>query len=504
MRFLRSLSLAGLCALTPALFAQSATVPWSGYGHDAQHSGVSATASQPLNRIKWSTAVDTQLQGSTGTLYIHYGTPVITAGNTVLVSQRTSLNNTFQINAFNGKTGAALYTLHTDYTMPPHDWTPSYGTTLALGSRFYYPGDGGTVYYRDSPDSLSGNSGQLAFYGLSAYQANSAAFHNTVMISTPITADRYGNIYFGFVVTGSNPAGLSSGLARISAAGVGTWVSAFTLGGGAGSPITISQVPLNCAPAVNSTGTAVYVGVSNGGNSAGYLVEVNATTLAPIARVRLTDPNTHSDAIILDDSSAAPTIGPDGDVYYGVFETACCSNHDRGWLMHFNSTLSTQKVTGAFGWDTTASVVSKSLVPSYTGSSSYLLLTKYNNYYSTGGNGHNYVAVTDPNTSMVDPVTGVNVMKVVMEQLGPTQDQNAPAGAVREWCINSAAIDPGTQSAIVNSEDGVNYRWNLVTNTLSQAIRLTPGVSEAYTPTVIGPDGTVYAINDATLFAIGQ
>ena len=134
--------------------------------------------------------------------------------------------------------------------------------------------------------------------------------------------------------------------------------------------------------------------------------------------------------------------------------------------MHFNSNLSTQKVTGAFGWDTTASVVSKSLIPSYTGSSSYLLLTKYNNYYETGGNGHNYVAVTDPNATMVDPVTGVNVMKVVIEQLGLTQDQNAPPGAVREWCINSAAIDPGTQSAIVNSEDGVNYRWNLATNTL--------------------------------------
>jgi hypothetical protein len=33
---------------------------------------------------------------------------------------------------------------------------------------------------------------------------------------------------------------------------------------------------------------------------------------------------------------------------------------------------------------------------------------------------------------------------------------------------------------------------------------LSPGVGEAYTPTVIGPDGTVYAINDAVLYAIGQ
>jgi hypothetical protein len=27
---------------------------------------------------------------------------------------------------------------------------------------------------------------------------------------------------------------------------------------------------------------------------------------------------------------------------------------------------------------------------------------------------------------------------------------------------------------------------------------------EAYTPTVIGPDGTVYAINNAALYAIGR
>jgi hypothetical protein len=199
-------------------------------------------------------------------------------------------------------------------------------------------------------------------------------------------------------------------------------------------------------------------------------------------------------------------VGPDGDVYYGVFETACCSNHDRGWLLHFNSTLSTGKLPGAFGWDTTASVVAKAIVPSYQGSSSYLLLTKYNNYKSTGGNGLNYVAITDPNTPMTDPITGVSVMNVVMKQIGQTADGSPIDGVqpVREWCINSAAIDPATKSAIVNSEDGTNYRWDFTTNTLSQLMSLSPGVGEAYTPTVIGPDGTVYAINDAVLYAIGQ
>jgi hypothetical protein len=33
---------------------------------------------------------------------------------------------------------------------------------------------------------------------------------------------------------------------------------------------------------------------------------------------------------------------------------------------------------------------------------------------------------------------------------------------------------------------------------------LSNGVGEAYTPTVIGVDGTVYAIQNSILFAIGQ
>ena len=74
---------------------------------------------------------------------------------------------------------------------------------------------------------------------------------------------------------------------------------------------------------------------------------------------------------------------------------------------------------------------------------------------------------------------------------------------MREWCINTAVVDPYTDSVLVNNEDGKLYRWNLATNTLSQEIVLTAGIGEAYTPTLIGPDGTVYAINNATLYAVG-
>jgi hypothetical protein len=57
---------------------------------------------------------------------------------------------------------------------------------------------------------------------------------------------------------------------------------------------------------------------------------------------------------------------------------------------------------------------------------------------------------------------------------------------------------------MANSEDGKLYRWNLSTNTFTESITLSTGIGEAYTPTVIGSDGTAYAINAAVLNAIGK
>jgi hypothetical protein len=55
----------------------------------------------------------------------------------------------------------------------------------------------------------------------------------------------------------------------------------------------------------------------------------------------------------------------------------------------------------------------------------------------------------------------------------------------------------------MNNEDGLLYRWHLPTNTLSHSIRMNNGYAQAYTPTAIGPDGRVLAVNNARLFSIG-
>src|SRR5262249_40543698 len=40
-------------------------------------------------------------------------------------------------------------------------------------------------------------------------------------------------------------------------------------------------------------------------------------------------------------------------------------------------------------------------------------------------------------------------------------------------------------------------------NSLAETLTISPGLGEAYVPTAIGPDGTVYTLNGGTLFALG-
>jgi hypothetical protein len=265
---------------------------------------------------------------------------------------------------------------------------------------------------------------------------------------------------------------------------------------------------MNSGPALSPDAKTLYVVVTTdvplNVQASGYLVALDAVTLAPKSRAALLDPVTSTSAWISTNSSASPSVGPDGDVYYGVLEANPPAHNLRGWLLHYDSTLAAVKTPASFGWDDTASIVPSSMVPSYSGSSAYLLAIKYNNYGGRGtGDGKNRLAIVDPNTVQTDTISGIPVMKEILTVLGPTPDTGFPGG-VKEWCINTAAVDPLTRSVLVNSEDGMLYRWDLVTNQLSEKFRLGSEIGEAYTPTVIGPDGLVYAINNAVLYAVGQ
>jgi hypothetical protein len=72
---------------------------WPVYAHDSQHSCLSSVASQKPQFIRWSTPVDLNPQYSGNDLFIHYGSPVITADNTVIVPVKTGATGGFRVEA---------------------------------------------------------------------------------------------------------------------------------------------------------------------------------------------------------------------------------------------------------------------------------------------------------------------------------------------------------------------------------------------------------------------
>lgn len=480
---------------------------WWNFGRDVQHAAKSSVATQSLLRIVWQTPVDLvppYLPGNV--LLIHYGSPVITASNTVLVPVKVNRTGGFRVEARAGSNGALVWTTNSDYILPPHVWVPSYNIALTAGNRLYMPMAGGRLGYRDNADAATGNFSTVAFYGNDAYTAAPAQYNANVIVTTPLTVDARGNVYFGYLVQGPTPLNLANGIARVAPDGTARFVSVREAVGAANPAMT--KVPTNSAPALSNDLSTLYVAVASqppeGERPAGMLLALDATTLATRGSIALRDPATGQPAWVNDNATSSPSVGPDGDVYFGVLESNTPAHNFRGWLLHFDGALTTTKLAGSFGWDETVSFVTREMVPQYTGSAPYLIVSKYNNYYGVGtGNGRNQMAILDPFTAQTDAISGQPVMREVLTILGPTPDGTYP-GAVREWCINTVAVDPATSSVLVNNEDGRLYRWHLPTNRLSETVRFNNGFAESYTPTAVGADGKVYAINNATLFAVGQ
>ena len=345
-----------------------------------------------------------------------------------------------------------------DYTLPPArldaQLRPGHH---AAESHCIFAGEGGTIFYRDNIDSSSASpSTRLAFYGLSNYTASSAAARGNVFINTPITSDASGDIFFGYQVThtvtlGGVTLNAGGGIARITPAGVATYVQASTAAGDS----NIQKVVMNAAPAISNDGKTVYVAVTTAtgtGSGSGYLLALdntNASTMATTGKAPLMDVNTPTNtARLAEQGSASPMVAPNGDVYFGVLENTN-QFHSRGWMLHFNSNLTQALIPSRFGWDNTASIIASNLVPSYTGSSPYLILTKYNNYAFGTGTGQNRIGIFDPfvsetdqdfyNTAKGNP-TDLQVAKLsVMSVLGPTTPDSVP-GLIPMPSRNGASI----------------------------------------------------------------
>src|SRR5262249_59058907 len=114
-------------------------------------------------------------------LLIHYGSPLVTPRNPVVVPVKTGATGGFSVEGINGADGTVKWSLASDYLLPPHNWTPSFSTVLSPAGRLYFAGAGGTLYYVDAPDANGATvTGQVAFFGMGNYLANPGAYNNAV------------------------------------------------------------------------------------------------------------------------------------------------------------------------------------------------------------------------------------------------------------------------------------------------------------------------------------
>ena len=113
----------GLVALPVA--RAGAAPSWAMHAGNARHTALSNVGTQSFDRIAWQTPVDLHPQYSGSGLFIHYGSPVITAANTVVVPVKTGVADSFRVEAHRGLDGTLLWLVDSAYQLPPHEWAPS-------------------------------------------------------------------------------------------------------------------------------------------------------------------------------------------------------------------------------------------------------------------------------------------------------------------------------------------------------------------------------------------
>jgi hypothetical protein len=219
---------------------------------------------------------------------------------------------------------------------------------------------------------------------------------------------------------------------------------------------------------------------------------------------------------VLDDSTSAPVVAPDGSIYYGAYTRY---NYSQGHLMRWSSSgqyLPTATFGGfEFGWDTTPAIFEYAA----NGRSTFAVITKENHY---GGLGSycNDAAVCPPDRDASHPRSPEQYF---MTSLSPELNVNwrwqntntlscrrTATGRIScasdhphgfEWCVNAPAVD-ANGIVFSNSEDGNLYEIDRNGN-LVNAVFTQLAIGAAYTPLSIGPDGRIYTQNDGRLFAIG-
>ena len=455
-----------------------------------------------------------------------------------------------------------------DYAQSPNpygiflgpDWEPVFHGAVA-GSWVYVPGAGGSLF------KLNKNTGAL----VTRIKPFGSSINPNIYLDGPVTVSN-GNVYYNVIqLNSSSPWSndvVGSWLVRVAPNGNVSKVSYSTLTPGApaatdpctvpfswsGDPASLPWPPsptavapitpcgsqrsgLNVAPAVAPDGTVYTVSRAHRNDRYGYLIAVSAnlspkwaTSLRGLLNdgCNVTPPPTGTlggckagatDGVdpatnelpagrVDEDSSACPTVAPDGTVLYGAFTRY---NFDQGHLLKFSST---GQFLGSynFGWDTTDGI--------YAHDGTYSIVFKENHYGGVGS----YCNDDDICPSDRTAIYPSNPEAYFVTQLNPSlvpewQWQNTntescvrnPDNSIScvsdhpngfEFCVNHVAID-ANGVVYANSEDGNLYAI-AQGGVLAQSLFLNLSLGAAYTPVSIGPDGKIYTQNFGHLIVAGN
>src|SRR5437867_6955378 len=222
---------------------------------------------------------------------------------------------------------------------------------------------------------------------------------------------------------------------------------------------------------------------------------------------------------VLDDSTSAPVVAPDGSIYYGAYTRY---NYAQGHLMRWSSTgqyLDTAAPWGGFqfGWDVTPAIFSYTAA---NGTSTFAVITK-ENHYGDVGSYCNDNKICPPDRDATQPDYGEQYFMSSLtpdlqinwrfQNTNPNSCQRNADGTLTctadhphgfEWCVNAPAIDVNG-TVFSNSEDGNLYVIDRNGNLVNQVFT-NLAIGAAYTPLSIGPDGKIYTQNDGRMFVTGN
>jgi hypothetical protein len=214
---------------------------------------------------------------------------------------------------------------------------------------------------------------------------------------------------------------------------------------------------------------------------------------------------------VLDDSSATPTVAPDGSIFFGAYTLY---NFAQGHMLHFSEDGEFLNSFN-FGWDNTPAI--------YPHGDTYSVIFKNNHYGGPGfgdycsdpnwcpdrsnpnasflGPQSFFVTQFDPNLNIEWSFQNTNTLSCTRNPDGSlTCVSDHPDGF--EWCVNAAIVD-ANGVVYANSEDGNLYAIGQG-GVLVQRIFQQLALGAAYTPASMDSRGRIYSQNDGHLFVVGR